>query len=167
MALPPTNQIQPNLRRFELARQQLIAQVCRRHEVNRTEFDALDELSHADGLTPGDLGERLSLTSGSVTALLDRLERLGWAERSRHPDDRRKILVRGTPKAVTVGAAEIGPMVAALNEIASRLPARDQRTIDRFLQEAADAVLAIVDERRQTSDGRARSAVGGRSQNPG
>src|SRR5262245_57584956 len=99
---PPGTVIQPELRRFELARQQLIAQVCRRHQVTRVEFDALDELSHADGLTPGELGVRLSLTSGSVTALIDRLERLGWAERTPHPDDRRKVLVRSTPKAIEI-----------------------------------------------------------------
>jgi len=140
--------IQPNLRRFELARQQLIAQVCHRHHVSHTEFDALDELSHADGLTPGELGDRLSLTSGSVTALIDRLERLGWASRERHPDDRRKVLVRGTPTAEAVGLAEIGPLVMAVNEVASRLSPRDQRMVERFLDEAADAVLAIVEARR-------------------
>src|SRR5688572_32267364 len=107
----PSSAIQPNLRRFELARQQLIAQVCRRHQVTRTEFDALDELSTGEGLTPGELGTRLSLTSGSVTALIDRLERLGWAQRSPHPDDRRKVVVRSTPQADEVGLAEIGPLV--------------------------------------------------------
>jgi DNA-binding MarR family transcriptional regulator len=144
----PSNLIQPNLRRFELARQQLIAQVCRRHHVSRTEFDALDELSHADGLTPGELGDRLSLTSGSVTALLDRLERLGWATRERHADDRRKVVVRGTSTAEAVGVAEIGPLVMAVNDVASKLSARDQRMVERFLDEAADAVLAVVEARR-------------------
>jgi DNA-binding MarR family transcriptional regulator len=145
---PPLTSIQPQLRRFELARQQLIAQVCRRQQVTRTEFDALDELSHSDGLTPGELGERLSLTSGSVTALIDRLERLGWAARAPHPDDRRKLLVRSTPKAVKIGAREIGPLVLAVNAVADRFSERDQRTIERFLEQAADAVTAIVDAQR-------------------
>jgi len=144
----PPNRIQPNLRRFELARQQLIAQVCRRHGVSRTEFDALDELSQADGLTPGELGDRLSLTSGSVTALIDRLERLGWAGREPHPDDRRKVVVRGTAAAEAVGIAEIGPLVMAVSEVASRLSARDQRMVEQFLEESANAVMAIVEARR-------------------
>jgi len=143
MSPTPPSRIQPNLRRFELARQQLIAQVCRKHHVSRTEFDALDELSQADGLTPGELGERLS-----VTALLDRLERLGWASREPHPDDRRKVVVRGTPTAVEVGIAEIGPLVVAVNDVASHLSSRDQRLIERFLDDAADAVMAVVDARR-------------------
>ena len=140
--------IQPNLRRFELARQQLIAQVCRRHQVTRTEFDALDELSQHDGLTPGELGTVLSLTSGSVTALVDRLEKLGWAERSPHPEDRRKVLVRSTAKAIAIGIEEIGPLVMAVEEVAARRSAKEQRMIERFLDEAADAVTAIVEARR-------------------
>lgn len=140
--------IQPNLRRFELSRQQLIAQVCRKHGVTRTEFDALDELNSTDGLTPGELGERLSLTSGSVTALVDRLERLGWAGREPHPDDRRKVVVRASEAALAIGLAEIGPMAAAIAELAASYPAKEQRAIEGFLARAADAVDAIVESRR-------------------
>ena len=140
--------IQPNLRRFELARQQLIAQVCKKHGVTRTEFDALDELSTTDGMTPGELGERLGLTSGSVTALIDRLERLGWASRAPHPADRRKVLVVASPAALGIGLAEIGPMVVAIAELAAGYPAKERKAIERFLAEAADAVDAIVESRR-------------------
>lgn len=41
----------------------------------------MDHLHHAKALTPGELADRLALTSGAVTALVDRLERLGWARR--------------------------------------------------------------------------------------
>jgi len=140
--------IQPNLRRFEMARQQLIAQVCRTHGVTRTEFDALDELSTTDGLTPGELGERLSLTSGSVTALIDRLERLGWAGRQPHPDDRRKVVVRASDEALLIGIAEIGPMVEAIAALADSYPVKEQKAIEQFLARAADAVDAIVESRR-------------------
>src|SRR5687767_9379055 len=87
----PGRSIQPELRRFVLERRRFHVHLALRLGVTRTEFDALDELREGSGLTPGELGERLSLTSGSVTALVDRLERLGWAFREPHPDDRRKI----------------------------------------------------------------------------
>jgi len=54
----------------------------------------MDHLHEAGELTPGQLAERLCLTSGAVTALLDRLERLGWAKREPHPHDRRSVIVR-------------------------------------------------------------------------
>ncbi len=42
---------------------------------------------------PSALGDRLLLTSGSMTALIDRLEGLGYVSRRRDPSDRRAILV--------------------------------------------------------------------------
>jgi DNA-binding MarR family transcriptional regulator len=137
--------VAPELRRYALVRQQFLAQVCRRREITRTEFDALDELSQHGGLTPGQLGQALSLTSGSVTALLDRLERLGWTTRERHPDDRRKVVVRLTDTAEAVGEEEIGPLVMAVLSAAGRFSKRDQQTIARFLASASDTVAELLD----------------------
>jgi DNA-binding MarR family transcriptional regulator len=62
-----------------------------------TEVVALGHL-HQDGpLTPRELGARLALTSGSVTALLDRLVRGGFVTRTLNPDDRRSLLAAVTP----------------------------------------------------------------------
>jgi DNA-binding MarR family transcriptional regulator len=44
-------------------------------------------------LTPGRLAELSGLSTGTVTGVLDRLERLGYARRERDPDDRRKVIV--------------------------------------------------------------------------
>ena len=49
-------------------------------------------------LTAGEIGARLALTSGSVTALIDRLVRAGFAERIADPGDRRRAAVALTPK---------------------------------------------------------------------
>jgi DNA-binding MarR family transcriptional regulator len=127
-----------------LERQRFLAHVARRLGVTRTELDAVDELSQRTGVTPGELGERLSLTSGSVTALLDRLERLGWANRDRHPDDRRKIVVRLTGAGHEIAKSEIGPLEVVIERSASRLAARDRLIVERFLAKAADAGALLV-----------------------
>jgi DNA-binding MarR family transcriptional regulator len=49
--------------------------------------------------TPSDLATELGLTSGSMTALLDRLERAGFVHRQRAPVDRRSVLVHLLPRA--------------------------------------------------------------------
>ena len=66
--------------------------VCRHVGLSRSDYNALEALDEHGSLTPGELAPRLTLTSGSVTALVDRLERLGWASRDRHPEDRRKVI---------------------------------------------------------------------------
>lgn len=50
-------------------------------------------------LPPHIIGERLLLTSGSMTSLLDTLERRGLVRRNAHPEDRRKQLVDITEDA--------------------------------------------------------------------
>jgi DNA-binding MarR family transcriptional regulator len=53
-------------------------------------------------LEPGVIAERLIITSGSVTSLLDTLEKRGLVRRLPHPDDRRKLLVEITPEAEAI-----------------------------------------------------------------
>jgi DNA-binding MarR family transcriptional regulator len=65
--------------------------------VGTSEVVALGYLFQEGPLTPREIGLRLILTSGSVTALLDRLENSGFVARSQHPDDRRSLLATVTP----------------------------------------------------------------------
>lgn len=67
------------------------------------EVAALEHLSAMGELTPKQLGLRLAMGSGTVTALLDRLEQAGFVVRVRHPHDRRSYLVHpGGVRAVRV-----------------------------------------------------------------
>ena len=47
---------------------------------------------------PGDLAEKLSLVPGRMTDILKTLEKKGLIRRERDPEDRRRVLVRITPK---------------------------------------------------------------------
>ena len=62
--------------------------------VGVSELRALGHLFNDGDLTPGELSTRLGLTSGTMTALVDRLEAGGYARRTPNPDDRRSQLVR-------------------------------------------------------------------------
>lgn len=67
--------------------------VASEYGLNITDFLALGAIVDSDGLTPGDLATELGLTTGSITALLDRLERVGYVRRERSETDRRKVLI--------------------------------------------------------------------------
>src|SRR5690606_16935134 len=45
-------------------------------------------------MTPGEIAQWLKLATGSVTVLIDRLAARGLVVRDRHPEDRRKVIVR-------------------------------------------------------------------------
>jgi DNA-binding MarR family transcriptional regulator len=65
-------------------------------------FGAMLELAanQPTGLAPSELARRLAVARRTATLYVDILARNGWAERTAHPDDRRMVLARLTPKGV-------------------------------------------------------------------
>src|SRR5216117_2060237 len=78
--------------------------------VNRTDLRCLDVLMRLEAAAPGRLGTELGLTTGSVTAMLDRLERQGYVRRAPDPSDRRKVVVRPTAEVVRKANKLYGPL---------------------------------------------------------
>jgi DNA-binding MarR family transcriptional regulator len=128
------------LRRFALHRNRRIDALCRHVGVSRSDYDALEALDEHGPLTPGELGTLLTLTSGSVTALIDRLEKLGWASRNRHPDDRRKVIVTLTQKAWQIGQDELRPYLEAVDTAARQLNIDERAVVVGFLDDLIDKV---------------------------
>jgi DNA-binding MarR family transcriptional regulator len=61
-------------------------------------FDLLAQLEREpDGLTMGELSQRLMVTGGNVTGITDQLESEGLVKRAPHPSDRRAFAVQLTP----------------------------------------------------------------------
>ena len=124
------------LRRYGLEDDRLDARMALRIGAPPVEFRAMDHLHHAKALTPGELADRLALTSGAVTALVDRLEQLGWVTREPHPTDRRSIIVRAAQSGGAVEAL-YAPFARALAQAALKLSAAERTAATRFLEEAA------------------------------
>jgi DNA-binding MarR family transcriptional regulator len=61
--------------------------------VNSTDLECLDLLEMAGPTTAGRLAEHAGLTTGAMTAVIDRLERAGFARRLRDAEDRRCVRV--------------------------------------------------------------------------
>ncbi|WP_205711394.1 MarR family winged helix-turn-helix transcriptional regulator [Janthinobacterium lividum] len=76
-----------------------------RHGLSEGKFVLLSLLRDVpDGLSPHELAERAGVTRGTITGLLDGLERDGFL--ARHPDqlDRRKLMVRLSAKGEAAAA---------------------------------------------------------------
>lgn len=76
--------------------------------LNRTDMRCMDLLDLEGPLTAGRLAEGAGLTSGAMTAVLDRLERGGQVRRIRDENDRRRVLVEATPQARAAAGAFYG-----------------------------------------------------------
>ena len=66
--------------------------------LNSTDLECLDLLEMAGPTTAGRLAEHAGLTTGAMTADIDRLERAGYARRLRDAEDRRCVRVEALPR---------------------------------------------------------------------
>ena len=78
--------------------------------INRTDARCVDILDRGGRMTAGQLATAARLTTGAVTAVVDRLERVGLVRRVPDPADRRRVLVEVTPKLAEVSAPVFGPL---------------------------------------------------------
>lgn len=101
--------------------------------VNRTDARCVDILDQHGSMSAGDLAEASRLTTGAITAVIDRLERAGLARRVPDPADRRRVLVELTPKSYeTATELMVEPMIALWQPLGERYSDDELRLILDF-----------------------------------
>ncbi|MBY8913453.1 MarR family transcriptional regulator [Bacillus sp. YC2] len=77
-----------------------------------TDLKSADILNELGPMTAGELGKKTGLSTGSVTALIDRLEKAGYAMRKKDPEDRRRVII----VPLTAGKANVKQLFASLSQ---------------------------------------------------
>jgi DNA-binding MarR family transcriptional regulator len=108
-------------------------------------------------MKPKDLGERLGITSASMTTLIDRLVESGHIRREPHPTDRRALILRPTPASDQEVRHTLGGMHRRMMDAASALSPEEAAVVMGFLRNMRKA-LDTVDE--ETEHGEPDSAEG-------
>jgi DNA-binding MarR family transcriptional regulator len=113
--------------------------VAARRGLSATEEKALDLLDRFGPLTAGELARHAGLAPASVTGLVDRLERKGFARRLSHPRDGRSVLVEVDRERMM---ASLAPLFAdwfhSLDELWAGYTDEELELILRFLNEVAE-----------------------------
>ncbi|MER6188793.1 MarR family winged helix-turn-helix transcriptional regulator [Streptomyces cyaneofuscatus] len=103
-------------------------------QLHPTDVTALAAILDAPApLTPGALREHLGLTSGAVTACLDRLERAGHIRRARESADRRVVHVHYEASARMAARDYFMPLAEATARARARFSEAELSTVLRFL----------------------------------
>ncbi|MBZ9851256.1 MarR family transcriptional regulator [Mesorhizobium sp. CA14] len=101
------------------------------------EFDVLATLRRSGApyaLTPTELYEATMVTSGAMTARLDRLEKAGLIRRAPHPSDRRGVVVELTAKGRELTDEALAAHVANEHQILSGLTSEDREMLANLLE---------------------------------
>jgi len=123
------------------------------HEIQKTlkkenltlpQLDILVCLGRVKGLTLGEIGERLMVTGGNITGVMDRLEKSGFVYRDRDKEDRRIIRAKLTPKGILLHKDILPIFQKKWKEIVGILDLEEQRHLNRLLKKFSHGLLAMA-----------------------
>jgi DNA-binding MarR family transcriptional regulator len=114
--------------------------VADRLGLNPTDHKCVDLLLMKGPLTAGELAVMTAMTTGAITAALDRLERAGMVRREDDPRDRRRVIVRVVSRKVDAIARLFDGFAARLDEIAARYSDDELAIIVDYLDRTAPAL---------------------------
>ena len=117
--------------------------------INRTDLNCIDIIERHGGITAGELATEAGLTTGAVTAVIDRLERAGYARRVRDDEDRRRIKVEVTPKLEQLAGALYGPMMEEWEAMMNRATTEQLQLMVDFMREALEVKPRHVERLRR------------------
>jgi DNA-binding MarR family transcriptional regulator len=122
----------------------IVAEIClhehdtsQRLGIGGTDVRFLTLLDLHGPLTPGRLSTLTGLTTGSVTGVIDRLERAGFVGRERDGADRRKVRVVPLPETSARLKAERHDRIDVLDAALGRRDPAELEVIAQFLDEIA------------------------------
>jgi MarR family 2-MHQ and catechol resistance regulon transcriptional repressor len=104
------------------------------YDLTTPQFVVLEALHHLGSLPLGELAEKLLVTGGNVTYVMDRLEEKGLVSRFRPADDRRVVLAQLTPS----GRRQMGEVfpnhVSRMEHLSRHLTSSEQKDLARLLK---------------------------------
>jgi DNA-binding MarR family transcriptional regulator len=98
--------------------------------VNATDMQCLNILDYEGPVPAGRLAELTGLTTGAITAAIDRLERSGYVHRVRDSHDRRRVLIQPVPQE---GNEVFGAIDQTWKELCSRYSDQELVVILSFI----------------------------------
>jgi len=136
---PTSRDLSEAIRWLNAALMDLNGALSRELRVGSAGLAALAHLG-AGELGPTEFARRLELTTGAVTALLDRLAERGRVVREPDPSDRRRLKVHITPHATEELLGHVLPLSRDIESVADGFSADERLAIGRFLDELTAVV---------------------------
>ena len=124
-----------------------------------SDFAALEALLHKGPLTISQIQHKVLLASGSMTAAVDRLEKLGLIVRKSSPSDRRARVVKLTPEGERLAASCFEQHAKDLKELMSVLSEKERKQLYGSLKKLGLLAAEKLDEQEMRFRGRKERAA--------
>ncbi|MDQ8736607.1 MarR family transcriptional regulator [Paenibacillus sp. LHD-38] len=104
------------------------------------DFLSVDILREKGPITAGELSKLTGLATGSVTSLIDRLEKNGFVRRQNDPNDRRKVIIVPLYEHKEEVSNTYMPLHASMVKLAASYTDEELKLITEFLGKASDVL---------------------------
>jgi Transcriptional regulators len=108
--------------------------------IYNNDFLSIDILHEKGPVTAGELSKLTGLTTGSVTSLIDRLEKEGFVRRQNDPHDRRKVIIVPLYEDKEEVSSTYLLLHAAMLKLASAYTTEELELISQFLSKASNVL---------------------------
>lgn len=121
------------------------ARIAERMGLSGTDHKTFDLVIQSGGpLTAGRIAELTGLSTGAVTGVIDRLEKVGLVRRVRDPEDRRKVLVEVVPGAADRFAPLFASAFDTLRDTLAQFSPAERKAIERYQNVILEQLRAEV-----------------------
>jgi len=114
--------------------------------VASSDLECLDFLNLEGRVTAGRLAELTGLTTGAITGVIDRMEKVGLVRRERDEEDRRKVYVAIVPEALARIGRYYEPLQKAVTKDWEGYTDAELRLLLRFMTQGYDTMLGVLDD---------------------
>ena len=118
----------------------LMQTVTQRSGMNLTDLQCINILTSTGPIDAGRLAEMMGLTTGAITGVINRMERMGYARREKDPDDGRRVIIRPVPAELERAGVDV-------------FGSYERRALDALVSEYDERELALfLDLMRRSND---------------
>lgn len=157
---PLVGRVGTAIRRMSAQSVMLSEAMAARFGLKTTELECLDVLFLRGEASAGELAKATGLTSGAMTALLDRLERAGYVARMADPSDRRRVLLRIRPEAIAPIKAAYEPLAEQSFALWAGFSDAELAIVERFLTGSLELGVAYTQALQADTTARPRKRRG-------
>lgn len=117
--------------------------------LHSTDTECLDFLLQNGASTAGQLSKLTGLTTGAVTAMVDRLEKAGFVRREHDQEDRRRVIVIPNEDKINREITpHVMPMGVALDSVAAQFSDEELEVVLRFITRANEEAAQVITQAR-------------------
>ncbi len=121
-----------------------LAKKIKESNLTQPQFGVLETLLHYGPTTLSSLGDKLLVTAGNITCVVDKLETMGLVKRERDYSDRRIIVAELTQNGREMINSIYPSYIEKISELTSELSEKEKHRLQELLKKLSKTIPYII-----------------------